>query len=139
MSNSSESSIFETCVLNADRLSFLPRHFGSRMLTFERWVYMQMSHLSEEYSGGYWDYYELSNGGCYIAPTGTLSFTICIEGNGYCGRFDAKGAGIVATLFALSLLSFRHPDFDRFAERFHQLRDFALERHDAREILAAID
>jgi Antirestriction protein len=139
MNDSAHLLIVETLVADSQRLDFLPRHFGSHMLTVERWVYMQMGHLSEDYQGGYWDYYDLSNGGCYIAPAGSRQYNICVETNGYSGAFDAKGAGIVATLFTLSFLSFRHPHIERFAERFYQLRNFALTRHDAAQIFGAID
>ena len=139
MNNSIASLIIETRVSDADRLTFLPRHFGSHLLRFEHAVYAHLGHLSEDYQGGCWDYFELSNDGCYMAPAGEAVFKITVEGNGYSGVFGAKASGIIASLFALSSLSFKYRRFPRFADRFHQLRDFALERADAGGILAAID
>ncbi|MGH7117509.1 MAG: antirestriction protein [Acetobacteraceae bacterium] len=62
-----------------------------------------------------------------------------VDGNGYGGHMSAEAAGINATLFALSSLSFKYPDAQILAERFHQLRAFALDHSEASAILAAID
>lgn len=48
-------------------------------------------------------------------------------------------AGIIATLYALSHLSFKYPSSDAIATGFHHLRDFALEHPQADVIFAAID
>jgi hypothetical protein len=49
------SPVLAMLVAEAERLDFLPRHFGRQMMTFETAVYAQMRLLSTEYSGGYWD------------------------------------------------------------------------------------
>ena len=120
------------------RLQMLPQHFGRHMLTVESAVYAFMRKLSVRYSGGYWAYFELSNGGCFLAPQGETSFHIAVEGNGFDGVMSAEASGITACLFALSHLSFQIAD-ERIANHYHQLRDFALEHAEASEILAAID
>jgi len=38
------------------------------MLYGENLVYLWMKKLCDEYNGGYWTYYKLSNGGYYMAP-----------------------------------------------------------------------
>jgi hypothetical protein len=68
---------------------------------------------------------DLSNGGCYLAPSNPRGYRIIVEGNGFSGNLDAQCAGIVATLFVLSHLSMRFPNVDSIARHFHQLRDFA--------------
>jgi len=131
------SPVLAMLVAEAERLDFLPRHFGRQMMTFETAVYAQMRFLAAEYSGAYWEFYDLSNGGCFMAPRGP-SLRI-VAPNGFDETMDAESAGIVATLYALSALSFKYPAVDVFATRFHQLRDFALEHAKAGAILEAID
>jgi hypothetical protein len=123
---------------NDERLQILPRHFGRHMLTVEYAVYAFMRKLAKEYTGGFWRYVELSNGGFYMAPEHEATFNICVDTNGFEGEMSADAAGIAVCLFALSHLSFQI-QHDSIARHFHQLRDFALEHAEASMILAAID
>ena len=119
------------------RMHALPRHFGRHMLTVEDAVYRWMRQLAPEYSGGYWHFYELSNGGFYMAPE-CEPLRLRVESNGYEGLMSSRAAGITACLFALSHLSFRIDD-QVIGSHFYQLRDFAVEHQEAGAILAAID
>jgi hypothetical protein len=123
---------------NAERLQILPRHFGRHMLTVEYAVFAFMRRIANDYTGGYWGYFELSNGGFYMAPEHESTFNICVDSNGFEGQMSADAAGITACLFALSHLSFQI-QHESIAFHFHQLRDFALEHAEASTILAAID
>jgi hypothetical protein len=125
-------------VANDERMQMLPRHFGRDMLTVEYAVYAFMRKLTSEYRGGYWTFFELSNGGFYMAPEGETTFHISVDGNGFDGSMSADAAGITACLFALSHLSFQISN-GSIANHYHQLRDFALEHAEAGAILAAID
>jgi hypothetical protein len=139
MNTVNESRIEVRKVPDTERLQFLPRHFGRQMLLVERTVYAHLEHLSIDYRGGFWDYYELSNGGCFMKPERHGGYRMEVEGNGFRGKLDAECAGIVAMLFALSHLSMGYPTLERLAERYHQLHAFACEHPDANLILAAID
>ena len=123
---------------DSERLPILPRHFGRHMLTLEHAVYSFMRRLSSEYTGGYWIYLELSNGGFYMAPTHEAPFNVRVDTNGFEGPMSADAAGITACLFALSHLSFQI-QHESIATHFHNLRDFALDHAEASVILAAID
>jgi len=125
-------------VPNDERMQMLPKHFGRDMLTVEYAIYAFMRKLAREYTGGYWSFFELSNGGFYIAPECQNIFQICVETNGFEGTMSADAAGITACLFALSHLSFQIRN-ESIANHYHQLRDFALEHAEAGKILAAID
>ena len=131
--------IIATQIGDDQRLEFLPRHFERYMLILEQAVYSYLRLLCAGYQGGYWDYFDLSNGGCYLAPSASKGYRIEVQGNGFAGCLDAQCAGIVATLFALSHCSMRYPTVERFSERFYQLREFACEHPDGNLILAAID
>ncbi len=130
--------ITATPVDDSQRLNTLPRYFGRHMLVFEGAVYGFMRRFASEYRGGYWHFYELSNGGFYMAPD-RGRYRLFVETNGYEGVLSADAAGITACLFACSHLSFRYPLEEVFADRFHQLRDFAMEHSEAAQIAAAID
>jgi hypothetical protein len=121
-----------------ERLQILPRHFGRHMLAVEFAVYTLMRKLANQYTGGYWDYFELSNGGFYMAPANDTPFHVCVDTNGFDGPMSADAAGITACLFALSHLSFQI-EHESITEHYHQLRDFALDHDEASSILAAID
>jgi hypothetical protein len=107
------------------------------MLTVERAVCDALDELAPEYHGGYWQFYELSNGGFYMAPA-TESLRICVPGNHFDDLFSADAAGIVACLFAYGRLS-SVDDSDAMAEHYYWLRDFAVEHSEAGKILSAID
>jgi hypothetical protein len=123
---------------SAERLQILPRHFDRHMFQVEHAIYAFMRRLAKEYTGGYWNYFELSNGGFYMAPEHDQPFNIGVDTNGFQGTMSADAAGITACLFALSHLSFQIEN-DSIAEHFHQLRDFALTHAEASAILGAID
>jgi hypothetical protein len=116
----------------------LPRYFGDRMIKFESTVYDFMHRFAPDYLGGFWQFYDLSNGGFYMAPDrGT--YRLRVDSNGYEGDMSADAAGITVCLFTCSHLSFHDARNDLFAERFHQLREFVTQHSEAAEILAAID
>lgn len=124
-------------VPNEERMRTLPRHFASHYLIVEDAIYSWMGQLAEQYLGGFWEFYELTNGGFYMAPS-YETLTLQVEGNGYQGQMSGDAAGIVACLFAFSHLSFRIRD-DMFARHYQQLLAFAAEHAEAAAIVAAID
>jgi hypothetical protein len=67
--DSNADKVIASVVDDAQRLSFLPRHFGNAMLRFEGAVYAHMGRLCSSYSGGSWTFHELSNGGCFMSPS----------------------------------------------------------------------
>jgi hypothetical protein len=120
------------------RMGTLPRHFGRHMMTVEGKVYDLLREFSSDYTGGYWHFYELSNGGFYMAPT--LETTrLVVASNGFADQMSGDAAGITVCLFAFSHLSFEYPRADLFARHFHRLRDFAADHAEAQRIFGAID
>jgi hypothetical protein len=118
----------------------LPRHFGNRLLVLEGAVYDFMRRFAPDYRGGFWNFYELSTGGFYMAPEHEASFRFSVDTNGYEGEMSADAAGITVCLFAFSHLSFRYAgDDDLFGAHFHNLRQFAIHHAEASAIFAAID
>ncbi len=139
METINENTITASRVADAARLLFLPTYFGRDMMKVETAIFRHMSELCESYHGGFWHFYELSNGGAFMAPASDAPLAIGVYGNHYSGTMSAEAAGITATLFALSHLTFNYPDADVLIERFHQLRDFAADHAESSAIFAAID
>ncbi|PTB17774.1 antirestriction protein [Trinickia symbiotica] len=120
------------------RMQILPRYFGRYMLVAEAIVYRSLESLCQDYSGGYWDFYELSNGGFYMAPSTTHRLRLQCDGNGFDGEMSADAAGIVACLFAFNALVWKTRD-ERFERLYYCLREFASDHSEACAISAAID
>lgn len=125
------------------RGNILPRHTGRHFLAFENLVYDLMGRASSDYQGGLWQFFELSNGGFFMAPDRSEPMWLSWPDNYFEGQISPQAAGIGITLMALSILSFNDwlsdEDRDRLTDRFHKLRDFAAEHAEAREIFGLID
>ena len=121
-------------------MAFLPRLFGPRLfLIGEHTVFGFMERLSPaDYNGGLWDFYALEGEPLYLAPTSRSRFHLSWDGNGYEGEVSADAAGIIATLFAFSHLSFSH-DAEALTDGFARLYAYAAEHPEGREIFQAID
>lgn len=122
------------------RQTFLPQLFGlNRLIVAENFLYALMDQLSPlDYGGGLWNFYEFGGKPLYLAPSSKPRFRISWEGNGYQGEVSADAAGIIATMFTLSHLSFRFED-SRFSAAFTRLYEFAVDHPEAGEIFQAID
>ncbi|EBQ3335385.1 antirestriction protein, partial [Salmonella enterica] len=80
-----------------ERLMFMPKFFGQYWHFVENHTYNWMRKLSPEnkskylssaldkieahYDGGEWDFYELSNGGYFMAPNSREHYRISVQGN----------------------------------------------------------
>ncbi len=128
-----------TIVPHHRRSAFLPALFGRRhFFKGETLLYTFMQWLSPDYSGGYWHFMEAGGQPLYLAPTAPDRFRIRCRTNGYEGEVSADAAGMIATLFTFSHLSFETQD-DHIAEAFHRLRDHAGDHSEAAAIFSAID
>jgi Antirestriction protein len=120
------------------RLNFLPHYLGSRYLRGETLVYEWARRLASAYNGGLWVFFQLSNGGFYLAPERCGRLHVRWHMNGYNDMMGADAFGIVVTLFALChLAELRHDD--RIIEHYHALRAYAAQHVEAADILRAID
>lgn len=134
-----EQAMTATQVPDSARLDFLPRHFGRLMMRIESKIYGRFQQLCPDYNGGYWEFFDISNGGCYLAPRSQEQYRIVQPNNHFSEVVSADAAGIIITLYAMSELAFDYQDNDIFAERFHQLRDFAATHRERALIFRAID
>lgn len=133
-------SITNTIVPESERLAFVDRLFGIQYVTkLEPTVFTITENLAPDYTGGYWEFHDLGNGGFYMAPRFDTEFSIVCE-NDYEGTLSPDGLGITACLYAFSHLSFGDSPFAQTcAEQYHLLREFMFEHPEARAILRATD
>ncbi len=121
------------------RLSVFPKFFGTRfMLVGESAIYNWMGALCSSYDGGLWNFYELSNGGFYMAPCDVEKFDVIVRRNHYTGTMSADAAGITACLFAFGQLANQTAQ-PHIIDLYYKLREYALRHFEASEIIAAID
>ncbi|MEZ0602950.1 antirestriction protein [Paraburkholderia sp. IW21] len=128
------------------RLNFLPYMFGSSMMRGEALLYSYATKLApDEYRGGLWDFYKLSNNGGYAAPTTPERYNLAVQGNGFEGEMSNDAAGIVITMFVLNQLAHElaargnNELAERLSDRYHELRDYAGQHAERASIFRAID
>ena len=123
------------------RTSHTARLFGLNFpMRLEPVVYTITDRIAEDYLGGFWDFWELSNGGFYVSTRSDKYFNVCCD-NGYDGAMSANALGITVCLNAYSNLSFgTESQFTHTcAQQYHWLRDYALDHDEARAIFRAVD
>ena len=98
--------ILRKIIANNQRIQHTHDLFGSNFpMQLEPIVYTFASNLSEDYTGGYWEFYSLSNGGFYMAPDSDKPFKVSCA-NGYEGSLSADAFGVNCCLYSYSDLSF---------------------------------
>ena len=78
------------------RMAITGKYFGLHFpLQIEPVVYGITERMATDYKGGYWDFYTLSNGGFYMAPSGDDIFHVTcdnmFEGTALSGRAGHHG------------------------------------------------
>lgn len=129
-----------TLVPEDRREMFLPTLFGLPLLIVaENAVYSLMDRLSpRDYGGGFWNFYEVDGQPLFLAPTSKPRFRIESEITEYRGEVSAEAAGIIATLFTFSHLSFRF-ESDFLAQGYERLYGYLDGHPEALAIFQAID
>ena len=140
MNTQSSPTVTRVLVPEDRRLAVTAELFGVHFpLQLEPVIYGITDSMADGYDGGYWDFWTLSNGGFYMAPSGDRIFHVRCR-NMYEGDLSADALGITACLYAYSHLSFSHTDMARdCARHYHLLRGYMLDHPEVREILGATD
>lgn len=130
--------ITQTLVGEDQREDFLPKHMGKYSLMFELYAFSMMDRYAENYTGGLWDFFELSNGGMFIAPSSEDKFHMANAINHSDEIMTAQAAGIGITLYALNALAinFEAPEMGTL---YYALKNFAAEHPESRSIFRFID
>ena len=134
------STIICSTVPESERMDFVDKLFGiAYVLKLEPTIFNMAGMLAAEYSGAYWEFFTLSNGGFFMAPRGDTIYDICCE-NGFEGKLSASGLGLAACLYALSNLSFGGDAFaDLCATHYQLARAYMFQHQEVKAILRAID
>lgn len=129
-----------TIVPEAERLDYVDRLFGiCYVLQLEPAVFHMAESLASDYSGAYWTFHTISNGGFYMAPRLDTMFKVSCA-NGYEGKLSVDALGLTACLYAYSHLSFGEDRLAQVcAEHYHLLREYAFEHPEASAIVRATD
>jgi len=129
------STITSKKVTAGQRVSITAQLFGVNFpMRLEPTIYAMADRLASSYNGGHWEFYSLSNGGWFMAPSSDTSYSVSCD-NGYQGELSGEAFGIVCGLYGFSHLSFSG---DAFAE-YHLLREFMFGHPEVGDILRAID
>lgn len=137
----SHTKIIRQQVTHKQRIMHTANLFGIHFpFNIEPAIYSIAGNIAIEYDGAYWEFYALSNGGFYMAPSSNQSYQVICE-NGYEGKLSADALGITACLYTYSHLSFSsNAAFAEIcANQYHWLREYMLEHKEASKILSAID
>lgn len=133
-----EEKIVATLVDDEDgRMEFLPHHLGNQLFRGQNVPFEWMGRLQADYGGGMWQFFNLSNGGWYMAPRGDKPVFLSWHGNGFEGWMSPDAAGVVACIFALNQLA--QSGDDKIIKAYYALMDFAAEHAEAGLISEAID
>jgi len=127
-------------VKESEREGFLPAFLGRHFLTFETLAYSYLRRFCASYSGGFWEFYRLSNNGFFMAPTSLDTpglRLVCIE-NYFEGDLSYEAAGIVVCLYALNHIACKTGE-DRIIELYYCLRELAKQHNESKLICRAID
>ncbi len=130
--------ITKTLVKEKDRLNFLPKHLGNNFLKFETLVYAFMDNFCEGYSGGFWTFWTLDNGGILMTLDSQQSFKVINPMNYFEDTMSAEALSIGVNMFALNALMAEKCD-QRLVDYYYALRDFAAEHKEASTIFGFID
>ena len=135
-----ETTVTRELVPEVQRLIITEKLFDVHFpLQLEPVIYGITERMAEDYDGGYWDFYTLSNEGFYMAPNEDRIFHVKCQ-NMYEGDLSADALGITSCLYAYSNLSFSLTDMAReYARHYHLLREYMLDHPEVREILGATD
>ncbi|MRS14229.1 antirestriction protein [Enterobacteriaceae bacterium RIT691] len=130
-------------VADEDRIRFWPQHFGTipQWLILEPHIFAWMDRLCDDYNGGVWRLYTLSNGGAFIAPedeSNAQRWSLFSEMNGNGAELSSEAAGIAVCLMAYSHHACR-TECDAMTAHYYRLRDYALEHAECHGIMRLID
>lgn len=135
--------ITPTLVPEDERSEFLPRQLGGPMpaMHFEGQLFTVARNFCKDYGGGMWDFYELDNGGFFMAPAGKDSYRFANPMNYSDVNLSAQAFGVVCTIYAISSLLEGPPTVEQDAriDKLHLLQRYAANHPESPGIFQAID
>ena len=111
---------------------------------FEATIFGLLGQLCPDYTGGMWDYFALSNGTWYMAPTEKCLFRVT-DFDGRSHDMSGDGAGLAVTLYLVNHLSWKFRAdgqvamMEAAAHHYHALRMYTYAHPDASAIWRVLD
>ena len=140
--NQPEFELTVTPVPDEQRIDFWPQHFGTipQWITLEPRIFAWMDRCCDEYNGGIWSFYTLSNGGAFMAPDvdSDDKWHLFNSMNGTDADMSAEAAGIAVSLIEYSHHACRTECY-AMTEHYYRLRDYALQHPESSAILRIIN
>lgn len=131
--------VLATKVPVRERCGCFPGYFGDHFIDTENTVYAFAENLVVGYKGEFWDFFQLNNGGFFVAPTKALLYEVMVSfGNGYRGEMSARAVGVVVCIFAYTFLAEKTGN-SIFLDQIDYLKDYASIHPEGAKIFAAID
>lgn len=137
-------SITRVIVLEQARLDFWPQYFGAipQWVLLESQAFAWLDRLCDDYNGGFWDFYTLSNGGAFMAPDSDENsedkWSLFNPMNGNEAEVSAEAAGIIVCLLTYSHHACRTEN-SAMIDHYYRLREYALVHPESGQILSIID
>lgn len=133
-----------TPVADEQRFAFWPQHFDGipQWIVLEPTIFAWMDRFCEDYCGGIWQFYTLSNGGAFIAPVAGAGndekWKLFNSMNGNSAEMRAEAAGIAVCLITYSHHACR-TECDAMTVHYYRLRDYTLAHSECSAIMHIID
>ena len=109
---------------DSEKLDFLPTHVGKEFLQYENLVYTLMAKACENYSGGFWDYYSILNGGFYMLFDSDKPLRLQWSVNYFDGELSSDAASIGINFMAQNALSWETRS-ESSTDAFYAFREYA--------------
>lgn len=139
-----ERSITRLVVPEQARLDFWPQYFGSipQWILLEPQAFAWLDRLCDDYNGGFWGFYTLSNGGAFMAldsdEDSEEKWSLFNPMNGNEAEVSAEAAGIIVCLLTYSHHACRTEN-SAMSDHYYRLREYALAHPESGQILSIID
>jgi hypothetical protein len=124
--------------------TFWPQHFRGipQWILLQPRIFARLKRLCDDYCGGFWNFYTLSNGGAFIAPEpdegSEEKWKLFSTMNGNSAEVSPEAAGIAACLLEYSHHACR-TECDAMTAHYYRLRDYALSHPECSAIMRIID
>jgi len=139
------SMINKIAVAESERDNAIPHVLQRYLLPIEAHSQNYLRQVSGDYTGGQWNFYKLSNGGFFMAPSDRQMYTITVPDNYFHKTVDAEAAGLIAFLSGINRVlaqqagSVSGPDAD-LHRMYYLIMEYAVSHTKfKREIALAID
>ncbi|WP_370598614.1 antirestriction protein [Plesiomonas shigelloides] len=139
-----ESTVTRLIIPEQARLDFWPQYFGAipQWVLLEPQAFAWLDRLCDDYNGGFWDFYTLSNGGAFMAPDSDEGseekWSLFNPMNGNEAEVSAEAAGIIVCLLTYSHHACRTEN-SAMIDHYYRLREYALAHPESGQILSIID